>query len=157
MANDFWQRYLPAIHAFEDKSDLYDDKFQTPEQKDRDENISRLLECYVNSFERKKIENIKSRKEIKWFCFLSSLLLIITIFSILAITIIFDVDSLYSVAVILSAMFGLFGTIFGIIKYVARFAFPEEDEKYITEIVKSIQENDLKDKQENIKVSFMKK
>ena len=71
--------------------------------------------------------------------------------------IIFDIDSLYSVAVILSAMFGLFGTIFGIIKYVARFAFPEEDEKYITEIVKSIQENDLKDKQENIKVSFMKK
>lgn len=157
MANDFWQRDLPAVHAFRNKSDLYDDKFQTLEQKNRDKNISRLLGCYVNFFERKKIENIKTRKDVKWFCFLSSLLLIITIFSILAITIIFDIDSLYSVAVILSAMFGLFGTIFGIIKYVARFAFPEEDEKYITEIVKSIQENDLKDKQENIKVSFMKK
>lgn len=157
MANDFWQRDLPAVHAFRNKSDLYDDKFQTLEQKNRDKNISRLLGCYVNFFERKKIENIKTRKDVKWFCFLSSLLLIITIFSILAITIIFDIDSLYSVAVILSAMFGLFGTIFGIIKYVARFAFPEEDEKYITEIVKSIQENDLKDKQENIKVSFMEK
>ncbi len=157
MANDFWQRDLPAVHAFKNKSDLYDDKFQTLEQKNRDKNISRLLGCYVNFFERKKIENIKTRKDIKWFCFLSSLLLIIIIFSILAITIVFDIDSLYSVAVILSAMFGLFGTIFGIIKYVARFAFPEEDEKYITEIVKSIQENDLKDKQENIKVSFMEK
>ena len=157
MANDFWQRNLPAVHAFKNKSDLYDDKFQTLEQKNRDKNISRLLGCYVNFFERKKIENIKTRKDIKWFCFLSSLLLIIIIFSILAITIVFDIDSLYSVAVILSAMFGLFGTIFGIIKYVARFAFPEEDEKYIKEIVKSIQENDLKDKQENIKVSFMEK
>ena len=157
MANDFWQRNLPAVHAFKNKSDLYGDKFQTLEQKNRDKNISRLLGCYVNFFERKKIENIKTRKDIKWFCFLSSLLLIIIIFSILAITIVFDIDSLYSVAVILSAMFGLFGTIFGIIKYVARFAFPEEDEKYITEIVKSIQENDLKDKQENIKVSFMEK
>lgn len=157
MANDFWQSDLPTVYAYQNKQDLYNDEFQTPEQKNRDENISRLLGYYVNFFGRKKIENIENRKGIKWFCFLSALLLIIMIFSILAITIIFNIDSLYSVAVILSAMFGLFGTIFGIIKYVARFAFPEEDEKYITEIVRSIQENDLKDKQENIKVSFMKK
>ena len=54
MANDFWQRNLPAVHAFKNKSDLYDDKFQTLEQKNRDKNISRLLGCYVNFFERKK-------------------------------------------------------------------------------------------------------
>ena len=36
---------------------------------------------------------------------------------------------------------------------IVKYAFPEDDEKYITEIVKAIQSNDLENKKQNIQAS----
>lgn len=44
----------------------------------------------------------------------------------------------------------------GILKIISKYYFDTSDEKYITDIVKIIQENDFKNKKENIKVAIEK-
>ncbi len=144
----------PILSSYENKIQLSNkDPFQTQEQELRDQSITILLREYVCFFKDRKEENKQGRKEIKYFCFLSVILLLVIIFSIVSLTIIHNVKDISVVAVIISSIIGLFGSIFGLIKYVAMYSFPVEDEKYVTDIVKAIQENDFKHKHENFKIS----
>lgn len=54
---------------------------------------------------------------------------------------------------ILSVCVTFAGLLLGSFNMIVKYAFPEDDEKYITEIVKAIQSNDLENKKQNIQAS----
>ena len=64
------------------------------------------------------------------------------------------VTTYIDIAALISSYLAIIGLIVGILKIIAEYVFPKDDEKYITEIVKAIQDNDLKNKQENIKAQL---
>lgn len=53
-------------------------------------------------------------------------------------------NDLNSVVALVGSLISFSGLVFGLITVITKFAFPENDEVYITEIVKAIQENDYK-------------
>ncbi len=143
-----------GLRPVKNTESLFTDRYQTKEQIFRDEQISNLLKEYVDRFKRKSKETLNDRNLLKWVSIIGISLLTLTII-VLTIYVVVknDVSSTESLAAIITALVTLCGSLFGIINYVAKRAFPTDDEKYITEIVKLIQENDLKHKQENIKAA----
>lgn len=55
-----------------------------------------------------------------------------------------EFSDLNSVIGFVTAFVGFAGLVFGMATIITKFAFPENDEQYITDIVKAIQENDYK-------------
>ncbi len=133
---------------------LFTDRYQTQEQIFRDEQISNLLKEYVSRFKKKSTETLNDRNLLKWVSVIGiGLITLAIVFLAIYVVVKNDVSSVESLATIITALVTLCSSLFGIINYIAKRAFPTDDEKYITEIVKLIQENDLKHKQENIKAA----
>lgn len=146
---------LENIRYIKNKAELLD-PFQTIAQRNRDDFITDLLDAYVKSFEN-KVKEIKCDR--LWVKILFSILSGLLILSIIAISfwIVFKgVNNVEQTVSLVASLVTLGVTLFGIVKCVVTYAFPPDDEKYITEIVKLIQENDLKHKQELIKYDISK-
>ncbi len=133
----------------EDKQ--FEDRFQTSQQKRRDAKISELLDSYVRAYNNKINTQKLYRKVLFWGCSLLivffSLGIVYTAFQTLKLLGKVDVSSLLS---IITICITLLTSIIGLIQIITKFCFPEDDEKYITTIVESIQKNDLENKKENM-------
>lgn len=139
-----------------DEENLLDDNL-TLEQRKRDALITSLLDDYVYNYN-KKIDFIHTHREkvIECFSFIIAILLII--FVIVTIAMISrDNQNWSNIVGFITAYTSLTGLIVGIAKIMIEYVFPKDDEKYITAIVSSIQNNDLKNKRENVKVKSRNK
>lgn len=143
------------IKYINNKEELLD-PFQTEPQRHRDNLITNLLKEYANSFQN-KAQEIKCDR--LWLKILFSILSGLLILSIVVISLRFvfgGVDNVEQTVSIVASLVTLGVTLLGIVKCIVTYAFPPNDEKCITEIVKLIQENDLKHKQELIKYEINK-
>ena len=60
--------------------------------------------------------------------------------------------SIANVVQIISVCVTFLGLIIGLLQTITKYIFPENEEEYITRIVEMIQNNDLENKKENIRV-----
>lgn len=61
-------------------------------------------------------------------------------------------NSVPNVIQLISVCITFLGLIVGLLQTITKYVFPENEEEYITRIVELIQNNDLENKKENIKV-----
>ncbi len=145
---------LTSIHIVNSDKDLdnsYIDSYSTKQQKMRDKEITRLLNLYVDGYQKKIGSNII----IKWLIIVLCLLILLS-FSIVFIIIILGYDrksgiSSKDLAALISVCITFLTLIVGILKIITTYVFPKNEEEYITRIVESIQKNDLENKKENIR------
>lgn len=129
-----------------DEFNSYQDPFQTEEQLARDKTITEILNAYYNSY--KKKQKVKSNCQciIVIICFVFALASIICLMTLCLSFAKYPArfNDLNSVVALVGSLISFSGLVFGLITVITKFAFPENDEVYITEIVKAIQENDYK-------------
>ena len=132
---------------------LYD-VWRTEEQMKRDQDVTRLFKLYVNNYESKS----KSNSKYKWWILVSCLVAIALVLGFGGFVgwelITKDQKNIFDLASLIVAFGGLFATAIGILKIITEYVFPKDEERYITEIVKAIQVNDLENKKVNINSSI---
>lgn len=138
--------------AKSDKNLDYQDRFLTSEQKKRDEEITKLLEAYVGAY-KEKVESAP-----RWRCIILVPSMLIVCFFAYAlcrasryIVTSQEVVSASNLVAFITACISFVSLIIGLLTIITKYFFPEDDEKYITTIVESIQHNDLENKRENAK------
>ena len=144
--------------AFEETPDssALKDNWQTEEQKKRDVKISELLTQYVKAYSEKVSFVISKRNAIVELLLWAISILIITIVVITFIFCFAKNGIEENLIAIISSYVSILSLIFGLLTTITKYIFPENDEKYITEIVSSIQKNDLENKKLNIDASKSK-
>ena len=126
---------------------------QLDSKKSRDRKITELLSTYVEVYNYKSKSN-KWYKGILFFICVG----ILVAFCISFIVFICNVDfngqanSVPNVIQLISVCITFLGLIVGLLQTITKYVFPENEEEYITRIVELIQNNDLENKKENIKV-----
>lgn len=135
-----------------DEELAYQDKFVTHQQSLRDKEITRLLEEYVKAYQYK----VKSGKVYRPIIFGICMLIIIAFATVLVwmVTQVIAISSeikISGLAAFITACVTFLSLIIGLLTIITKYFFPEDDEKYITQIVESIQSNDLENKRENAK------
>lgn len=142
-------------YIYRDVVDFYkkmNDKNKTPEENKRDEKITSLLEEYLDSYQAKN-EFIKTYKKglfnisITW----GTALVVMIVWLPIAYYFLSNRDSIIDVTGIITSIATFAGLIFGLLKIITSYIFSPDDEKNITTIVQSIQQNDLENKKENLK------
>jgi predicted PurR-regulated permease PerM len=142
-------------YIYRDVVDFYNkinDKNKTPEENKRDEKITSLLEEYLDSYQAKN-EFIKTYKKelfnisITW----GTALVVMIVWLPIAYYFLSNRDSIIDVTGIITSIATFVGLIFGLLKIITSYIFSPDDEKNITTIVQSIQQNDLENKKENLK------
>ncbi len=154
-----WSDYLDLISEIgpdsfsvsRDNSQLdnnpFYDKYQTAQQKRRDLYISKLLANYVNHYKAKT----KSNHWYKVVLFCVALIWVTALFIFFGYILLKAINSEENnLAVIIGSFVSLVGLPIGIIKVIATYIFPKNEEQHITQIVKNIQDNDLENKKVNI-------
>ena len=138
-------------HDFTDEP--YKDKTQTEQQKARDEEITGQLKKYVEAYKNKTDTQKRYRKCL----FIGAVILVVLLMLIISFVSVWTVVSISTVSIDTTAMISvitvcvtLLTSIIGLFQIITRFSFPEDDEKYITTIVDSIQRNDLEHKKANM-------
>ena len=135
------------------KSDPFIDKYSTHEQKIRDEHITKLLKCYVDSYENKTNSNKIYKCVLFWVCM--AILALFSIFFICTLGYILcdkkDEIIFNYLSTILPICITYLTLVISILKIIVKYIFPENEEEYITGIVEIIEKNDLENKKENIK------
>ena len=147
---------LTFFHPVDNDNDInkaYVDTYATRQQKSRDRKITELLSTYVETYNYKSKRN-KWYKGILFFICVG----ILVAFCISFIVFISNVDfngeanSIPDVIQLISVCVTFLGLIVGLLQTITKYVFPENEEEYITRIVELIQNNDLENKKENIKV-----
>lgn len=121
----------------------------TKEQRDRDHQITELLETYVGAYKSKVKQGFWYRVIIPVLC-----VLIIGGFAIILGKLswqLFSAEAGFKAADAVSfitACVSFLTLIIGVLHIITKYFFPEDDEKYITQIVESIQRNDLENRKE---------
>ena len=129
----------------DDFSSSYKDPFQTSEQSERDSTITQLLNAYYDSYLRKGVVKRYCQLGI---CGICSVFVFSCLIGLLFLTsqISFHPEKFSDIGSMVgfcSAFVSFSGLIFGLAKIITKYAFPKNDEQYITDIVKAIQENDF--------------
>ena len=137
--NDFLKSILISPASTEEE--LYKDPFITPEQKKRDEQITTLLTAYVDSYEKKVNSSI-------WY---RVIILVVCIGVVIAFACALNELQISNLVAFVTACISFVSLIIGLLTIITKYFFPENDEQYITQIVESIQKNDLENKRENAK------
>ena len=148
--NDFLKSILISPASTEEE--LYKDPFITPEQKKRDEQITRLLTAYVDSYEKKVNSSMWYRVIILVVC-ISVVIAFACALRYFAIRVANWENELQisNLVAFVTACISFVSLIIGLLTIITKYFFPENDEQYITQIVESIQKNDLENKRENAK------
>lgn len=159
-ARDSSQLYFEEIEDDFDWDDIItepleesglEDKWQTQEQKKRDRRVTELFTAYVEFYQGKA----KAGRGYKLSIFIICIIILLAVIGCLAAVTWFLINNSEKnpgeIAAIISAYITLAVSIVGVFKLVVEYVFPKDDEKYITEIVKAIQQNDLENKKENIR------
>jgi len=127
------------------------DPKQTRQQRLRDEETTRLYRQFVDSHEEKQKFARNKKNVIFWFCIVWVSLFTLACVVLSFYTIFYSPKSVNDIIMLISAIVPMVAAIVGTLNIVAKHVFPEDEEKNITEIVKAINDNDLKDKTENLK------
>ena len=93
----------------------------------------------------------------KFMIFICGVFVMISVFGILGLTcrVVIapeSISDLSALAAFVTAFVGFASLVFGLITVITKYAFPEDDERYIADIVKAIQDNDLSHKIANMKL-----
>lgn len=62
-----------------------------------------------------------------------------------------DTDAINNMVALITVCISYLTLVISILKIITKYVFPQNEEEYITRIVKSIQDNDLENKKTNIK------
>lgn len=129
--------------------------FSTDEGNHRDHSITRLLRLYVDAYEDKMTRNRGYRETILNTCVILIVGMVLVV-ALLPFQVLEEGSGLEMADVVsyVTAIGALVGLIAGMLHVVTEYAFPKEDEKYITEIVRAIQENDLKNREVTAKYKY---
>lgn len=147
------RRTMPFFEGVSNTHQLgktFNDDFITAEQKKRDEQITLLLQHYVDNYNEKRKSNSVYKKIILGICGL-----IIVTFSIAFMILLFKVNQMSdlqvnNVVALITVSITYLSLIIGLLTIITKYVFPRNEEEYITRIVESIQRNDLKNKKANI-------
>lgn len=150
-------QYIKQVDNTKEMADAYKDNYTTEQQRLRDKKVTDLLELYVSGYRYKNKSN-------KWYkgILLGVSCIILLAFSVVFILIINKMDfsrnitSVTSMIEVISVCITFLSLIVGILTIIAKYVFPENEEEYITRIVEIIQNNDLENKKENIRVQSWK-
>ena len=129
----------------------YTDELQTTEQKSRDESITELFKQYIAAYGSKVQARENYQKELFRTC-----ISIVRVFSwffvaVSVLPFIFGLTkNISGIVSVVTESISFLVLIVELLKIITRYCFPSDDEKYITEIVKAIQHNDLEDKRLNM-------
>lgn len=128
----------------------YVDHFQTKQQQKRDKVITKILREYASSYAKKG--QVKEQCQ-KFMLFICCVFVMISVFGVLGLTcrVVIAPESISDLSA-LAAFVGFVSLVFGLITVITKYAFPEDDERYIADIVKAIQDNDLSHKIANMKL-----
>lgn len=145
--------FFEPVDNDNDMNKAYVDTYATRQQKSRDRKITELLSTYVDAY------NYKSKSN-RWYkgILFAICVGILVAFCICFIVFICNVDfneeagSVADVIQLVSVCITFLGLIVGLLQTITKYVFPENEEEYITRIVELIQNNDLENKKENIKV-----
>lgn len=121
--------------------------FVTDEEDTRDIWITDLLGIYVDAYEEKMERNRDYRSYILWTC-VSIIVLLAIVLALLPFQVLEGNGGMKmgDVVSFITAIGSFLALIVGMLHVITEYVFPKDDEKYITEIVKAIQENDLKNR-----------
>lgn len=134
---------------YEDPLPLYMDPNQTKQQEIRDCEITNLLQVYVIAYKNKTEYTRKLRDNIIHMCWF--IIVFVVSISVGATCAYISGATQLDLVALVSAYITLIVAISKVLNTITAYAFPKDDEKYITKIVNSIQENDLENKRENIR------
>lgn len=129
------------------------DPYTTNEQRIRDQEITSLLQEYVNYYRFKTASNGWIKKILFIIC-----IFILCLFALSLLTLIWkyscskQASSTEDVVQLITVSITFITLVFEILKIITQYIFPSNDEEYITRIVELIQNNDLENKRENIKI-----
>lgn len=145
--------FFQPVDNDNDINKAYVDTYATIQQKVRDRKITNLLSTYVQAYEYKSKSN-KWYKGILFSVCVGILVAFCVTFMVFICNVDFkgDSDSVADVVQLISVCITFLGLIVGLLKTITKYVFPENEEEYITRIVELIQNNDLENKKENIKV-----
>lgn len=138
---------------FVDEDKQFNDIYQTHEQKIRDRQITTLLKKYVEAYSNK----INIQKTYRQCLFYGACGIVVAFSVVIIVAVISAMTGAINIAKIPGAIsiittcVTLLTAILGLVTIITKYCFPENDEEYITRIVKSIQDNDLENKKENIR------
>lgn len=147
---------LTFFHPVDNDNDInkaYVDTYATRQQKSRDRKITELLSTYVETYNYKSKSN-KWYKGILFFICVGILIAFCISFIVFISNVDFngEANSIPDVIQLISVCVTFLGLIVGLLQTITKYVFPENEEEYITRIVELIQNNDLENKKENIKV-----
>lgn len=128
----------------------YYDKYATKEQLERDQQITLLLQRYVEGYEY-KVKSAKWYKRIITSLCCSIVLGFSIVLGIKLIGTDFSTTQAAGLAEMIAVCITFLTSVIGILTIITKYVFPEKEEEYITRIVEIIQRNDLDNKRENIK------
>ena len=120
------------------------------EQIKRDKKITRLLDAYIRFYEKKSAHSTMCRYLILIPCMaiICGCAFALTWLCVMTLSAEQDLD-LEKLAAFITACAAFPIAIIGILHIITEYFFPKEDEKYITDIVKLVQKNDLKNRKES--------
>lgn len=129
------------------------DENKTPEENNRDEKITLLLCEYLRSYGEKVDFLTKYKKRFLNLSILWATALVVAVIWLpIACFLVLGNDvGTIDIAGVIASEVTFAGLVFGLLKIITTYIFSPNDEKYITEIVKAIQQNDLENKKENLK------
>mgnify|MGYP000251001076 CR=1 FL=1 len=147
---------LNRIKEIKDEDEInnpYVDEFTTKQQRSRDKKITELLQLYVEAYNYKN----KSNKWYKGILFgICTAILLAFAITLIVLVVRFngatDEKTIESVVQLITACITFLTLIVSILKIITKYVFPVNDEEYITRIVEIIQNNDLENKKENIRI-----
>lgn len=147
-----------SVNNDDEMREAYVDEFTTDQQKKRDKKITELLNQYVDAYCYKNKSNKWYKRILVGMC-----IVIVFAFSVIFAILLFQINGsnndmpLEGMIKLITVCITFLALIVSILKIIAKYVFPENDEEYITRIVEIIQNNDLENKKENIKVNTSKK
>lgn len=127
------------------------DDHLTDEQRKRDEKTTVLYEQFISAYKEKQRFAKKSKDLIFTWCTQCVSLLVWACVGSSVYVIGWTNRESTDIIALISAIIPLLVAVIGTLNIVTKHIFPEDEEKHITDIVKVILENDLHNKQENMK------
>ena len=156
---DIYQRLL-EVYARSDldldpsnnDSDLVPDNL-TKQQRQRDKQTTTLYRQFIEAHKEKQDYVKNSKKHIRNACIAWVSVLILAFIFFATYVLVFTDRKIVDIVSLISAAIPLLVAIIGTLNIVTKHVFPEDEEKHISNIVKTILDNDLKNKLANINQS----
>ena len=147
---DEQEKLGPILSTSNSDNDLLPDNL-TEQQRERDQLTTLLYKQFISVYGEKQGYVKSSKKTIRNWCIVWVSALVIT-FVVLTCYILFGTGrKTGDIIALISAAIPILAAIIGTLNIVTKHVFPEDEERHITEIVKTILNNDLQNKIENLK------